>query len=84
MLEKDVPSKTSEFGSCDLSFAWFLFAERYASESLQILKRTKQTTTLYYVTGVCQWFSKQQPDLFDVAKKSNKTNETLIYRHNAA
>ena len=40
MLEKDVPSKTSEFGSCgnvpDLLLG-ALFAERYASESFQIL-----------------------------------------------
>ena len=42
MLEKDVPSKTSEFGSCgyvsglSLSLG-ALFAERYASESFQIL-----------------------------------------------
>ena len=34
-----------------------LFAERYASESFQILKKTKQTTPLYYVADVCQWFS---------------------------
>ena len=41
MLEKDAPSKTSEFGSCGyvsgLSFAWSLLAERFASELFQIL-----------------------------------------------
>ena len=41
MLEKDVPSKTSEFGSCAMFLVFLLlgalFAERYASESFQIL-----------------------------------------------
>ena len=41
MLEKDVPSKTSEFGSCAMFLVSLLlgavFAERYASESFQIL-----------------------------------------------
>ena len=41
MLEKDVPSKTSEFGSCAMFLFSLLlgalFAERYASESFQIL-----------------------------------------------
>ena len=41
MLEKDVPSKTSEFGSCAMFLVSLLlgalFAEGYASESFQIL-----------------------------------------------
>ena len=41
MLEKDVPPKTSEFGSCGYVLVSLLlgalFAERYASESFQIL-----------------------------------------------
>ena len=40
MLEKDVPSKTSEFGSCGYVSGHLLgalFAERYASDTFQIL-----------------------------------------------
>ena len=60
MLEKDVRSKTSDFGSCALFLVSLLlgalFAERYASESFQILgtspaKAREQCPNVFKKTG---------------------------------